>query len=88
MTENGIKVDTLLNKFKITKIPMRQRKYLSNVYVVADKNLDENGRLFQELENAKFLIFDEDMNSGETLRLSIDALLDKIPNHNENNIKL
>ena len=65
----------------------RERKFLSNVYVVASKNLNKNGELFNRLSNSNFLIFDEDMNSGATLKLSIDALLDKIPGHNSDQIK-
>ena len=75
----GIKLNIASKKFKITDFDKRERKFLSNVYVVASKNLNRNGELFERLANSNFLIFDEDMNSGATLKLSIDALLDKIP---------
>jgi len=87
MSEGGIKLNVANKKFKITDFDKRERKFLSNVYVVAGKNLNQNGELFNSLANSNFLIFDEDMNSGATLKLSIDALLDKIPGHNENQIK-
>jgi len=83
----GIKLNVASKKFKITDFDKRERKFLSNVYVVASKNLNKNGELFTRLANSNFLIFDEDMNSGATLKLSIDALLDKLPTHNEGQIK-
>ena len=87
MNEGGIKLNVASKKFKITDFDKRERKFLSNVYVVASKNLNQNGELFNRLANSNFLIFDEDMNSGATLKLSIDALLDKLPGHDENQIK-
>ena len=87
MTEEGVKLNVASKKFKVTDFDKRERKFLSNVYVVASKNLNKNGELFNRLSNSNFLIFDEDMNSGATLKLSIDALLDKIPGHNSNQIK-
>ncbi len=87
MTDTGVKLNVASKKFKVTDFDKRERKFLSNVYVVASKNLNKNGELFNRLSNSNFLIFDEDMNSGATLKLSIDALLDKIPGHNSNQIK-
>ena len=40
----------------------------------------------KQYRNAKFLIFEEDINSGATLKLCIDALEEKIPDANEKNI--
>ena len=85
-SEEGLKLNVASKKFKITDFDKRERKFLSNVYVVASKNLNKNGELFERLSNSNFLIFDEDMNSGATLKLSIDALLDKLPGHNEKQI--
>ena len=87
MTDTGVKLNVASKKFKVTDFDKRERKFLSNVYVVASKNLNKNGELFNRLSNSNFLIFDEDMNSGATLKLSIDALLDKIPGHNSDQIK-
>ena len=87
MTDEGVKLNVASKKFKVTDFDKRERKFLSNVYVVASKNLNKNGELFNRLSNSNFLIFDEDMNSGATLKLSIDALLDKIPGHNSDQIK-
>lgn len=87
MTEEGVKLNVASKKFKVTDFDKRERKFLSNVYVVASKNLNKNGELFSRLANSNFLIFDEDMNSGATLKLSIDALLDKLPGQNSDQIK-
>lgn len=73
-------------KFKITHFDKAERPFLKGVYIVADKNCNKNGDIFSRYKNAKFLIFDEDMNSGTSLKLSIDALENKIPDINHNNI--
>ncbi len=66
------------SQFKITKLDKRFRGYLQNVYVIADKNM--TGEVLQtRYQNAKFLIYDEDVNSGATLRLVVDALNEKLP---------
>ena len=72
-------------RVKITKFDQRFREFIHNMYVVADKNLT-NGVLHKRFSNAKFLIFDEDINSGATLKLTIEALEEKLPVSNENNI--
>jgi hypothetical protein len=69
-------------KFKITDIDKRCRPFIKNAYVVADKELayaedDELDALRSSLRGKKFLIVDEDMNSGGTLKLLIEALKDK-----------
>jgi hypoxanthine phosphoribosyltransferase len=69
-------------KFKITDIDKKCRPYISNAYVVADKELayaedDELDALRSSLRGKYFLIVDEDMNSGGTLKLLIEALKDK-----------
>ena len=81
--EQGFKIDA--TKFKITHLQQRFRAYLSNVYVIADEALNKDKNLLTRYQNAKYLIFDEDINSGATLKLVIDALLDKTFG-NENNI--
>jgi hypoxanthine phosphoribosyltransferase len=40
----------------------------------------------KQYRNAKFLIFDEDINSGATLKIVIDALEEKLPENTENNM--
>jgi hypoxanthine phosphoribosyltransferase len=45
-----------------------------------------NGKIMSQYQNAKFLIFDEDINSGATLKLCIDALEEKLPDINKNNV--
>lgn len=64
--------------FKITSIDKRLRNYLQGLYVIADRNMT-NGELQNRFRNAKFLIYDEDVNSGATLRLVVDALNEKLP---------
>ena len=64
--------------YKITGFSKRHRRYIRHFYVVHNDHL-VNGELPSRYKNAKFLIFDEDMNSGATLKLSIDALRDKLP---------
>lgn len=70
---------------KITNFKKHLRKYIHNFYVIADEHLT-NGNLQKRYNNAKFLIFDEDINSGATLKLTIDALEDKLPAQSSNNI--
>lgn len=84
--EKGYKIDTSATAFKITKFDKRFRQYLNNIYVVADEMCNENGQLFKSLANSNFLIFDEDVNSGATLKMVVDALVQKIPNHNTRQI--
>ena len=82
---NGYKLQFNSKRFKVTQIPKLCRPYLHNVYIVADKAMN-NGNLLNRYKNAKFLIFDEDINSGATLKCAIDALQDKLPESNQNNI--
>lgn len=69
------------SQFKITKLEKRFRPYLKNVYVIADKAMTGES-LKSRYNNAKFLIYDEDVNSGTTLRLVVDALHEKLPDGN------
>lgn len=73
-------------KFKITHFDKAFRPYLKGVYIIADKECNKNGELFSRYKNAKFLIFDEDINSGTSLKLTIDAIENKIPDINSNNL--
>ena len=61
-------------KFKITNFEFKHRQYLKNVYVIANKELNKNYQLLKRYSNAKFLLFDEDINSGATLKILIDAM--------------
>lgn len=73
-------------KFKITHFDKAFRPYLKGVYIIADKECNKNGELFSRYKNAKFLIFDEDINSGTSLKLTIDAIENKMPDINSNNL--
>lgn len=82
----GYKIQKFTNKkFKITNLAQRFRPFLKDVYVVADKHLN-NGQLLSQYANSKFLIFDEDINSGATLKLAIEALEDKLAVDGSSNI--
>ena len=86
LEERGYKLRFNTKRFKITQFKKQFRPFLHNVYVVTDTNLNKNGELFKRYQNAKFLIFDEDINSGATLKCAIDALQEKLPNANNQNI--
>lgn len=86
LQERGYKLRFNTKRFKITQFKKQFRPFLHNVYIVADSNLNKNGELFKRYQNGKFLIFDEDINSGATLKCAIDALQEKLPNANNSNI--
>lgn len=69
-------------RFKITAIPQRFRNCIKNVYIVSDQYLNKQDNSLQnKFKNANFLIFDEDINSGATLKMVCDALQDLMDNH-------
>ncbi len=80
-SENGGWRLDYCKKFKITDIDKKARQYIKNAYVVADEELDSDGHLYERYKNANFLIVDEDMNSGGTLMLLINALKDQLIGH-------
>jgi hypothetical protein len=86
LQSNGYKLRFDTKRFKITQLKKQFRPFLNNVYIVADKYINQNGELFNRYKNSKFLIFDEDINSGATLKLVIDALKEKLPENTDNNI--
>lgn len=73
---NGYQPNFFANKFKITDYGQRFRKYLRNVYIIANQELNNDNQLFSRYKNSNFLIFDDDMNSGGTFQLLIAALHD------------
>lgn len=85
LKERGYSLRFDAKRVKITQFKKDFRQFLHNVYIIAD-NYMSNGKVMKQYQNAKFLIFDEDINSGATLKLCIDALEEKIPNANEQNI--
>ena len=85
LKERGYKLNFNVKQVKITQFPMRFRPFLHNVYIIADDYMS-NGKIMSQYQNAKFLIFDEDINSGATLKLCIDALEEKLPDINKNNV--
>lgn len=86
LSTRGYKLDFRNRKFKITNFDKRFRPYLHDVYVVADKECNKNGELFTRYKNGRILIFDEDINSGATLKCAIDALNQKLGNSNTGNL--
>lgn len=63
------------NQLKITGIEGRFRQYLKNMYIVATDELKKSGnRSIGYYRNSNTLIFDDDMGSGTTLKLTIDGL--------------
>ena len=65
LRNNGYKWSGKYEKFKITKIDAHLRQFLKNVYVIADEDyLNEFQQLYSRYVNGKFLIFDEDIDSG------------------------
>ena len=81
LLSNGMKLSSK-KKFKITEIDPKARPYIKNAYIVADSEMAHNkdgilDKLRSSLQNKHFLIVDEDMDSGATLLLLINALKDK-----------
>lgn len=87
LKENGYKLTFGNKPFKITSIDKRFRPYLNDIYIIADKYVSKkDGGLLTSMKNAKILIFDEDINSGASLKLCIDAFKEKIPEGNFRNL--
>ena len=81
-----LSLNTPAKQFKITDFDQRFRPYLRKVYVIADGLLNKDNELESRFRNAKYLIYDEDINSGATLKLTIDAINENIPEHSDNDI--
>lgn len=81
----GFKLRFDAKRFKITSFKKQFRPFLSNIYIIADEYMND-GELMTRYRNAKFLIFDEDINRGATLKIVIDALQEKLPEQNDNNL--
>jgi len=62
--------------FKVTKFSKNVRKYLKGAFVIADAQLNKDHKLFKRYAKKKYILFDEDMNSGATLAMLADALMD------------
>lgn len=85
LKSKGYKPRFNVKRFKITNFKKMFRPFLSNLYIIADEYMS-NGELMNRFKNAKFLIFDEDINSGATLKIVIDALEEKLPEQNSRNL--
>ena len=85
LKQGGYKLRFNTKRFKITAFKKQFRPFLTNLYIIADEYMN-NGELLKRYRNAKFLIFDEDINSGATLKIVIDALEEKLPEQSSNNI--
>jgi hypothetical protein len=73
----GLPLNFESRSFKIVSFEKRIRPFIKNAYVIADKELNRDGDLFSRYRQASFLLFDEDMNSGATLKILADAMNDK-----------
>ncbi len=81
LQEEGMNYNFSDKAFKVTDIEKRFRNCIHNVYVISDKVLNkQNNSLQTKYINSNFLVFDEDINSGATLRLVCDLLKEKIDN--------
>ena len=85
LKQRGYKLRFNTKRFKITAFKKQFRPFLTNLYIIADEYMN-NGELLKRYRNAKFLIFDEDINSGATLKIVIDTLEEKLPEQSSNNI--
>lgn len=76
---NGYKPNFEAKSFKITDVPDMARQFLKDCYVIADKELSskQGYQLLSRYKNSKFLVFDEDIQSGGTLKLLIQCMIDK-----------
>lgn len=75
LDSTGIRVSFSDKQYKITKISGRFRKYINDMYVVSTEELKKNGtKSIGFYRNSNVLMFDEDMGSGATLRLSLEGL--------------
>ena len=57
-------------RFKATDVKFNVRPYIENAYVIGDDYADR----FNHFYNRKFVLFDEDMNSGASLKMTAKAL--------------
>lgn len=74
---NGFNPNFENRKFKITDINEMVRPFLKNCYIIADSELNKDKNLLTRYQNCDFVIFDEDMQSGGTLKLLIQCMLEK-----------
>lgn len=62
--------------FKVTRFSKNVRKYLKGAFIIADAQLNKDKNLFTRYIGKKYIIFDEDMNSGATLAMLGDTMED------------
>jgi len=86
LKQQGYELKFNSKRAKLTSFKKQFRPYLHDVYVIANDYLDKSDNLLTQYKNAKFLIFDEDINSGATMKLCIDALQEKISENKDSNI--
>lgn len=75
-----------LGQAKITRIPKTYREYVEGSFIITDKYAKENSHFFDSLINKNILIVDEDINTGSSFQLTIDALKSNINNKPDNTI--
>lgn len=83
-SNKGYELNLYSKAFKITNIEKRFRQYLQNVYIVkgdyTTKDAKRTGALLKQYANpsTKFLIFDEDINSGGSLLLTVNGFKEQL----------
>lgn len=70
----GVKIDFSVKRGKIVDFGGKYRKYLKDMYIVANKNAVNDPHYFERFRGRNYLLFDEDISTGSTLKLLIDAL--------------
>lgn len=62
--------NTEKKRFKATDVKFNVRPYIENAYIIGD----DYANRFNHFYNKKFILFDEDMNSGASLKMTAKAL--------------
>lgn len=71
---SGVKIDFTLQRGKIVDFGGKYRKYVKDMYIVANKNAVNDPKYFERFKSKRYLLFDEDISTGSTLKLLINAL--------------
>ena len=70
----GVKIDFSLQRGKIVDFGGKYRKYVKDMYIVANSEAVNDPNYFEMFRSRYYLLFDEDISTGSTLKLLINAL--------------
>lgn len=70
----GVKVNFSNDRVKIVRFPGKFRKYVKDAYIVANQEQLNNPNYYKQFISNKYVLFDEDVSTGSTLKLLIEAL--------------